>query len=55
VIPDAELDPARLASEVEALLADRERLERMSAASRELARPDAAARIASEVLAAAGR
>jgi UDP-N-acetylglucosamine--N-acetylmuramyl-(pentapeptide) pyrophosphoryl-undecaprenol N-acetylglucosamine transferase len=55
VIPDAELDPARLATEVGALLSDGERLERMSAASRELARPDAAARIASEVLAAAGR
>jgi UDP-N-acetylglucosamine--N-acetylmuramyl-(pentapeptide) pyrophosphoryl-undecaprenol N-acetylglucosamine transferase len=53
VVPDAELTPARLAAEVRALLADRARLGAMAAASAALARPDAAARIAAEVLAAA--
>jgi UDP-N-acetylglucosamine--N-acetylmuramyl-(pentapeptide) pyrophosphoryl-undecaprenol N-acetylglucosamine transferase len=52
-IEDAELSPKRLAGEVGALLGDGERLERMAAASASLARPDAAARIADEVLAAA--
>jgi UDP-N-acetylglucosamine--N-acetylmuramyl-(pentapeptide) pyrophosphoryl-undecaprenol N-acetylglucosamine transferase len=50
VVPDAELDAARLATEVEALLADPERLERMSAAARALSRPAAAERIAEEIL-----
>jgi len=54
VIHDSELDPAVLARAVADLLADPQRLERMSAASRSLARPDAAERIAEEVLAAAG-
>jgi UDP-N-acetylglucosamine--N-acetylmuramyl-(pentapeptide) pyrophosphoryl-undecaprenol N-acetylglucosamine transferase len=53
VIVDAELSPERLAGEVGALFADPERLERMAAASRGLARPDAARRIADEVLRAA--
>jgi UDP-N-acetylglucosamine--N-acetylmuramyl-(pentapeptide) pyrophosphoryl-undecaprenol N-acetylglucosamine transferase len=55
VIEDAELDPARLRDTVEGLFADPEGLERMSAASRALARPDAAELIAREVLAAARR
>ena len=53
VVPDAELTAARLRAEVDALLGDRERLEAMEEASRALARPDAAARIAAEVRAAA--
>jgi UDP-N-acetylglucosamine--N-acetylmuramyl-(pentapeptide) pyrophosphoryl-undecaprenol N-acetylglucosamine transferase len=54
VIPDAELTPARLASEVGRLLADRSRLEAMARASAALARPQAAADIAAEVLEAVG-
>jgi UDP-N-acetylglucosamine--N-acetylmuramyl-(pentapeptide) pyrophosphoryl-undecaprenol N-acetylglucosamine transferase len=54
VIADAELGPERLADEVGALLGDRRRLEEMTAASRALAMPDAARRIADEVLEAAG-
>ena len=53
VIPDAELTAARLAAEVGALLGDEARLEEMSAAARALAKPDAARRIAAEVLKAA--
>ena len=45
-IPDGELDPARLASELDALLADPARLAAMSAAARALGRPDATARFA---------
>jgi UDP-N-acetylglucosamine--N-acetylmuramyl-(pentapeptide) pyrophosphoryl-undecaprenol N-acetylglucosamine transferase len=55
VIEDAELDPARLRDEVGDLFADSQRLEQMSAASRALARPDAAELIAQEVLEAARR
>jgi UDP-N-acetylglucosamine--N-acetylmuramyl-(pentapeptide) pyrophosphoryl-undecaprenol N-acetylglucosamine transferase len=51
VVEDAEIDGARLRSEVAALLGDPARLERMAAASAGLARPDAAERIAAEVLA----
>jgi UDP-N-acetylglucosamine--N-acetylmuramyl-(pentapeptide) pyrophosphoryl-undecaprenol N-acetylglucosamine transferase len=54
VIEDRELTGSRLAAEVGALLADRGRLAAMARASAALARPDAAAEIAAEVLAAAG-
>jgi UDP-N-acetylglucosamine--N-acetylmuramyl-(pentapeptide) pyrophosphoryl-undecaprenol N-acetylglucosamine transferase len=54
VLPDAEVTGPRLRAEVDALLADRARLAAMAAASRALARPDAARDIAREVLAAAG-
>jgi UDP-N-acetylglucosamine--N-acetylmuramyl-(pentapeptide) pyrophosphoryl-undecaprenol N-acetylglucosamine transferase len=53
VIPDAELSAARLAAEVGAVLGDEARLGEMAAASRKLAKPDAARRIADEVLKAA--
>jgi UDP-N-acetylglucosamine--N-acetylmuramyl-(pentapeptide) pyrophosphoryl-undecaprenol N-acetylglucosamine transferase len=54
VVADAELTPQRLAAEVGALLGDRARLEAMGRASASRARPDAAQRLAAEVLAAAG-
>jgi UDP-N-acetylglucosamine--N-acetylmuramyl-(pentapeptide) pyrophosphoryl-undecaprenol N-acetylglucosamine transferase len=50
VIPDAELTPERLSSQVAGLLADEDRLREMSIAARRLAKPDAAKRIAREVL-----
>ena len=51
VIEDAELDAERLRSEIPPLLDPAaDRLEAMSAASRSLARPDAAERIAAEIL-----
>jgi UDP-N-acetylglucosamine--N-acetylmuramyl-(pentapeptide) pyrophosphoryl-undecaprenol N-acetylglucosamine transferase len=53
ILPDAELTPHRLRSEVDALLGDPQRLAGMAAASRRLARPDAAAVVAGEVLVAA--
>jgi UDP-N-acetylglucosamine--N-acetylmuramyl-(pentapeptide) pyrophosphoryl-undecaprenol N-acetylglucosamine transferase len=53
VLPDAELTATRLASEIEALLGDPGRLAAMGRASAALGRPDAAQRIAAEVLAAA--
>jgi len=53
VIPDAELQPQRLRELVGGLLGNAARLERMAVASRSLAKRDAAARIADEVLAAA--
>jgi UDP-N-acetylglucosamine--N-acetylmuramyl-(pentapeptide) pyrophosphoryl-undecaprenol N-acetylglucosamine transferase len=53
VVRDAELDGARLAHEVAALLAAPERLAAMRAAARAAARPDAAERIADELLALA--
>jgi len=53
VVADEELEPERLLADVSALLADYQRLEQMASASRSLAKPDAAALIADEVLAAA--
>jgi UDP-N-acetylglucosamine--N-acetylmuramyl-(pentapeptide) pyrophosphoryl-undecaprenol N-acetylglucosamine transferase len=55
VVADAELSAARLAHEVAALLADGTRLRAMGAAARRLARPDAAADVARELLQAAAR
>ncbi len=52
-IADAELSADLLAARVAELLDDQDRLARMAAASLALARPDAARRIADEVLAAA--
>ena len=53
VITDAELDAGRLAAEVAAVLSEPARLKAMAAAARRLAKPDAARRIADEVLEAA--
>lgn len=53
VVPDHELDAARLRREVDALLGDPARLAEMATASAALARPRAAQDIAAEVLAAA--
>jgi UDP-N-acetylglucosamine--N-acetylmuramyl-(pentapeptide) pyrophosphoryl-undecaprenol N-acetylglucosamine transferase len=50
VIPDSELDGPRLAREVGALLGAPQRLASMAIAAREAARPDAADRIADELL-----
>jgi len=50
VIPDSKLEPTHLASVVAELLGDRSRLAEMAADSARLARPDAAERIAGEVL-----
>jgi len=52
VVDDAELNAAALSERVAALFADETRLAEMSRASAALARPDAARRIADEVLAA---
>jgi UDP-N-acetylglucosamine--N-acetylmuramyl-(pentapeptide) pyrophosphoryl-undecaprenol N-acetylglucosamine transferase len=51
VVPDAELDGPRLAREVGALLGAPQRMSEMSNAARAAARPDAAERIADELLA----
>jgi UDP-N-acetylglucosamine--N-acetylmuramyl-(pentapeptide) pyrophosphoryl-undecaprenol N-acetylglucosamine transferase len=51
VIPDDELDGPRLAREVGALLAAPQRLGAMSNAARAVAQPDAAERIADELIA----
>lgn len=53
VIPDGELSGLRMAEEVASLLADRARLTEMAAASRRLARPEAAREVARELLQAA--
>jgi UDP-N-acetylglucosamine--N-acetylmuramyl-(pentapeptide) pyrophosphoryl-undecaprenol N-acetylglucosamine transferase len=50
LVPDADLTPTRLRQEVQALLADPERRERMAVAARSLARPDAAGVIADGLL-----
>jgi UDP-N-acetylglucosamine:LPS N-acetylglucosamine transferase len=49
LVPDEELDGDRLIAEVDALLADPDRLTTMTAAQRAFARPDAAAEIAALV------
>jgi UDP-N-acetylglucosamine--N-acetylmuramyl-(pentapeptide) pyrophosphoryl-undecaprenol N-acetylglucosamine transferase len=54
VVGDADLSGERLRTEIDALLADPGRLAAMAAASRAVARPDAAREIAREVLTAAG-
>jgi UDP-N-acetylglucosamine--N-acetylmuramyl-(pentapeptide) pyrophosphoryl-undecaprenol N-acetylglucosamine transferase len=54
VVPDAELDGPRLAREVGTLLGAPQRLGAMAKAARAVARPDAAERIADELLALAG-
>jgi UDP-N-acetylglucosamine--N-acetylmuramyl-(pentapeptide) pyrophosphoryl-undecaprenol N-acetylglucosamine transferase len=54
VVPDAELDGPRLAREVAALLGAPQRMAAMANAAREVARPDAAERIADELMALAG-
>jgi UDP-N-acetylglucosamine--N-acetylmuramyl-(pentapeptide) pyrophosphoryl-undecaprenol N-acetylglucosamine transferase len=53
VVADAELTPARLAAEVGAALGDQARLGEMADAALRMAKPDAARRIADQVLAAA--
>jgi UDP-N-acetylglucosamine--N-acetylmuramyl-(pentapeptide) pyrophosphoryl-undecaprenol N-acetylglucosamine transferase len=53
VVPDAELDGPRLAREAAALLGAPQRMAEMSNAARVAARPDAAERIADELLAVA--
>ena len=55
VVPDAELDGPRLAREVAALLGAPQRMAAMAKAARGLARPDAAQRIADELMALARR
>ena len=51
ILPDAELEGPRLAREVASLMGAPQRLAAMARAARELARPDAAERIAQETLA----
>ncbi len=53
LIPDRELAPERLSATIAELLLDEDRLRSMSIAARRLAKPDAAERIAREVLEAA--
>ena len=53
VIPDAELTAERLSGAIAELLADEDRLREMAIVARRLAKPDAADRIAREVLEAA--
>ncbi len=54
VLPDAMLGPERLRAQVKDLVGDPARLARMAAAARSVARPDAAATIAAQVLATTG-
>ena len=51
LLPESELTPATLAAQLAALAADRPRLQAMAEAARGLARPDAAADVASTLLA----
>jgi UDP-N-acetylglucosamine--N-acetylmuramyl-(pentapeptide) pyrophosphoryl-undecaprenol N-acetylglucosamine transferase len=51
IVPDAELDGPRLAREVAALLSAPRRMAEMASAARAAARPDAAERIADELIA----
>ena len=53
VIPDGELTSERLSAAIAELLSDEDRLRAMSIAARRLAKPDAAERIAREILEAA--
>ena len=55
VVPDDELDGPRLAREVGALLGAPQRMAAMANAARAVARPDAAERIADELLALTAR
>jgi UDP-N-acetylglucosamine--N-acetylmuramyl-(pentapeptide) pyrophosphoryl-undecaprenol N-acetylglucosamine transferase len=55
VIADADLEPGRLLEAVAAVLTDPVRLAEMAAASAALAKPDAARRIADEILEAVRR
>jgi UDP-N-acetylglucosamine--N-acetylmuramyl-(pentapeptide) pyrophosphoryl-undecaprenol N-acetylglucosamine transferase len=55
IVEDDALDPAALLAEVGGILRDDARLEKMSAAARELAKPRAARTIADQVLEAAVR
>jgi len=50
VLPEDDLSPTRLRSEVRALLSDHERRERMADEAWKLARPNAAGVIADELL-----
>ena len=54
VLPDAMLGPERLRAQVQDLVGDPARLARMAGAARSVARPDAAATIAAQVLATTG-
>jgi UDP-N-acetylglucosamine--N-acetylmuramyl-(pentapeptide) pyrophosphoryl-undecaprenol N-acetylglucosamine transferase len=54
VVEDSELDPERLGELADRLLADEARLAQMAAAAAALARPDAAQRVAGELLSAIG-
>jgi UDP-N-acetylglucosamine--N-acetylmuramyl-(pentapeptide) pyrophosphoryl-undecaprenol N-acetylglucosamine transferase len=55
IVEDDALDPAALLAEVGGILADEARLDRMAAAARSLAKPEAARVIADQVLEAAER
>ena len=50
VVEDDELTPEYLRAQVAPLLGDRDRLAQMASASRAIAKPDAAERIAAEIL-----
>lgn len=54
LVPDVDLDADRLLVEVNRLFGDRDRLEEMSTASKSLARPNAAADVADQVIALTG-